>query len=386
MLGPVRLLILQSTPFCNIDCTYCYLPHRQNAERLKLSVVEAVAERLRSEGLVKEYIEVCWHAGEPLVVPIPTYRAYMQALNERLGPVAKVRYSLQTNATLLSREWCDFIRENDIRVGVSVDGPRAIHDRYRVDRLGRGTFDRTVRGIELLKALEIPYYVIAVLHRESLRAPDEMFEFFQSLGAKEVCFNIEEIEGVNKTSSLSSEAKGSATEFFLRYFELIRATPGSHWLREFSHSLRRLSAKSVHNAQAHPFEILTVDYTGNYSTFSPEMHGMSTERYASFVLGNVLDPASSFAESLGRRVELVEEIERGITRCKETCRYFEVCGGGSPSNKVAENGSLDSAETMNCRLSLQAPVDAMLLIASSQAAGQLVTSSSAAVSFDVETR
>src|SRR5207248_2905774 len=101
---------------------------------------------------------------------------------------------LQTNATLITEDWCDFFSRHTLRVGVSLDGPKEIHDKYRRDRRGRGTFEKTLRGIQMLQKNGIPIYVIAVLHKESLQSPDQLFHFFEELRVSEVCFNIEEIE------------------------------------------------------------------------------------------------------------------------------------------------------------------------------------------------
>jgi uncharacterized protein len=359
--GPVRLIILQGTPFCNIDCRYCYLPDRDTKARIAPAVVDALARKLVYERMLDGSVEICWHAGEPLTVPILEYESLIGILNEGLKGVAKPQYSVQTNATLITPKWCEFFSKHSIRVGVSLDGPLAIHDVCRVDRAGKGTHARVMQGVRLLQEYGIEPYVIAVLHRESLQRPDEMFSFFQSTGVPEICFNMEEIEGINSRSSLDYPGvRADAERFFRRYFELISTTPGSHWLREFAHTLRRLCARKVNNAQIKPFEILTVDHRGNYSTFSPELHGVHTPRYPRFTLGSVFDEEPSFEQSVAGAPILLKEIGAGIDLCRSECPYFEVCGGGAPSNKVAENGLLGSSETLNCRLGVQAPIDAML--------------------------
>src|SRR5260221_5954637 len=359
-LGPVRLLVLQSTPFCNIDCTYCYLPDRRNKAKLPTQVVEALARKLVAENMLDEKVELGWHAGEPLAGPVAEYEQLIAAFERGLEGAARVEYSLQTNATLISDDWCRFFKRFGVRVGVSLDGPRAVHDKCRIDRRGKGTFEREMRGIQLLKGHGVPTYVIGVLHRDSLRIPDEMFAFFQSLGVSDICFNLEEVEGSNSSSSLNyTTARADVAAFFRRYFELIASTPGAHWLREFSYTLRRLCAKTIHNPQVTPYEMLTMDYRGDYSTFSPELIGARATAYGSLILGNVLNQDETFATSLNR-AKWVLDVHAGVEHCRSTCRYFDVCGGGAPSNKVAETGTFASAETNHCVLSIQTLINAML--------------------------
>jgi uncharacterized protein len=323
---------------------------------------------LLAEGLLDRSVEVCWHAGEPLTVPIGYYTELVCALEAALAGKVRVEYSVQTNGTLVTPEWCRFLRQQGIRVGVSLDGPKEIHDRHRRDRAGAGTFDRVMSGLRLLQSHGLTPYVIAVLHRQSLSDPERLFDFFQSTGVREVCFNIEEIEGANLASSLAfADCYDEAVRFFRRYFELVALTPGSHWLREYAYTLRRLCARSVHNAQTNPLEMITVAFDGSYSTLSPELIGCRLGDGSPLSLGNILfDP--SVKQSV-ERARWLHRVAEGVDLCKRTCSYYDVCGGGAPSNKIAENGDFASTETLNCRLGVQAPVEAMLSLVRESALG-----------------
>jgi len=316
---------------------------------------------LVDERMLSDSITICWHVGEPLTIPIYEYEQLIEIFNRVLKDVTRIQYVFQTNGTLVTSEWCAFIARHRIRIGVSLDGPRNIHDKYRVDRRGNGTFDRVTAGIRLLQQHDVPLSLLAVLHRESINVPDDIFHFFQATGVSDVCFNIEELEGINSVSSLKySGVYDDTVRFFRRYFQLLLTTSKSHELREFTNTFRRLSAYEILNAQTTPFNTMTIDYRGNFSTFSPELIGFRSSRYPSFILGNVLDQDTSFASSLKKRLAWVGEIRKGVTRCKRECGYFLLCGGGAPSNKVAENGTLDSSTTLHCLLTLQAPIEAML--------------------------
>lgn len=358
-MGPVRLIVLQATPFCNIDCSYCYLPDRGNSARISGPVLEALARKLVAEKLLESSVEVCWHAGEPLTVPPAHYDDLIDTLARVLGSAVEIQYSLQTNGTLVNDEWCKYFLRRRIRVGVSIDGPKYIHDQCRRDRRGIGTFDRVMKGIERLHAHGIRPYAICVLRRPSLPYPDEIFDFFQSIGIEDVCFNIEEIEAANPSSSLSDEqCYGAAVQYFRRYFELVAATENAHWCREFAYTLRRLCARSVHNAQITPLEMITVAADGTYSTLSPELIGMRKNGQPAFTLGHV-SSAKSIRQSAAE-ARWLKLVSRGVELCREQCKYFDVCGGGAPSNKIAENKTFVSAETLGCRFGVQAPIQAML--------------------------
>ena len=121
--GRTRLLILQSTPFCNIDCDYCYLPARSDRHRMPLEIVEAAVAFVFRHALPALDFTVVWHAGEPLVLPVDWYRQAFDTVRRGAPAGANIPHSVQTNAMLVTDEWCAFFRDNEVRVGVSLDGP-----------------------------------------------------------------------------------------------------------------------------------------------------------------------------------------------------------------------------------------------------------------------
>src|SRR4051812_29699310 len=161
--GPLELLVLQPTPFCNIDCSYCYLPDRRSTKRMSRETLGQALEWTFTSGLVQQPFTVLWHAGEPLVLPVAFYEEATALLDRANRERVPVRQSFQTNATLLDEEWCEFFLRHDAHVGVSVDGPAFLHDRSRRTRQGEGTLDRVLRGIRLLNDNQVPFDVITVL-------------------------------------------------------------------------------------------------------------------------------------------------------------------------------------------------------------------------------
>src|SRR5262245_42028854 len=139
--GPLELLVIQPTPFCNLDCSYCYLPDRSNKRKLTLETLEKTFNWVFSSGLVRQPFTLLWPAREPVVRPASFYEQATTALERCSVSGFEVTQSFQRNACLASGAWCDFSRRRSIQVGVSVAGPDFINDRPRVTRQGRGTLE-----------------------------------------------------------------------------------------------------------------------------------------------------------------------------------------------------------------------------------------------------
>ena len=363
-LGPLDLLVIQPTPFCNLDCAYCYLPERQNKRRIGAATLDRLFARVFESALVRGPFTVVWHAGEPMVLRPAFYReAFAIVARHNAGSVA-VGHALQTNATLIDQEWCEFIKRHALSIGVSVDGPDFLNDRYRTTRRGDGTYRRVVDGMAQLRRNGVPFHVITVLTRDSLDYPDELYAFYVEHGVDEVAFNVEEIEGPHQTSSLATpEAAARYREFLSRFYDLATGGPVRLHVREFDSGLAAILAAEgdpPRLQETAPFAIVSVDSEGNFSSFSPELLGLRSAHYGDFALGNV--HTTSFEEAArGQRFAAMDAaIGAGIERCRTTCAYFRLCGGGAPANKYFENGSFDSTETLFCRFTRQAVLDVLL--------------------------
>jgi uncharacterized protein len=365
-LGPIDLLILQSTSLCNIDCGYCYLPDRAVARRMSLDVLERVLRNVAASGLLAPRPVLLWHAGEPLTVPVSWYREASSLLRSLDLGGSRFTQQFQTNGMLIDEGWCAFFQEEGARVGVSLDGPRFIHDRNRVTRRGSGTFDAVMTGLELLDRHGIEYNVLSVLDRHALDFPDEIYGFFRGLGVRWVGFNIEESVGVHASPTLEApDTRARFTAFLRRVHELEQA--GGPSVRELSEARALVSSFGasgrlavLRNPNLHPLSILTVGYDGRATTFSPELLGVRSERYGDFHLGNLATaPVRELLESSLFR-QAYEDIRAGVDLCRQTCRYFAFCGGGFPTNKLAETGTFASAETRHCLSQIQPVLDVVL--------------------------
>jgi uncharacterized protein len=366
------LLIIQGTPFCNINCSYCYLPDRDRRDRLSIDTLRCIVSRLcefvqtaraelrelalRPAPDAAREIAVVWHAGEPLVLPISFYQAAFAAFEPLRSLGLRVSHGFQTNGTLINDSWVRFFAEARPNIGVSIDGPQEIHDLHRKYRNGTGSFQNSLAGITRLQAAGIPFHTISVLTEPALRLPDRMFEFFLERDLLDIGFNIEEIDGINKDSSLAQKDIVDLYAGFLRHFLHRNVDAGFPLrLREAEHvAALLLKGELPSNSQTQAGQIVSVDVSGNVSTFSPELLGLRNEQFADFIIGNVFE--SSLAEMLEGAVALSlgQEISRGVANCRATCDVFSFCKGGAPANKYCETGSFQASETMHCALTVKA--------------------------------
>jgi uncharacterized protein len=364
-----RLLVLQPTPFCNIRCDYCYLPDRDDRSRMSLPVVQYAVQRLVDDGLLGDRLTVVWHAGEPLTVPVAFYEQAFEAVHRIAGPTCQVTHAVQTNAMLIDDAWCALFKRHAVQVGVSIDGPDFLHDRHRLTRQGRGSHARTLRGITRLQTHGIPCHAIAVVTAATLAHADAFADFFESLGVTELGCNFDEAEGAHAASSVQGH-EAAHRGFLARLFERAAGSQGRLTLREQAQTWRRLDPslprmrwqgiEAPDNAQVLPFAIVNVGWQGDFGSFSPELLGLPSADFGGFTLGNVLQ-GGYLASARGERFErLWSAIRSGTDACRQTCRYFDYCGGGAPVNKLFENGNLASAETLYCRSMVQRPIDVVL--------------------------
>ncbi|MFE0089800.1 cyclophane-forming radical SAM/SPASM peptide maturase GrrM/OscB [Streptomyces sp. NPDC058992] len=356
----VQQVVLQATPFCNIECTYCYLPDRNRYKVMGTEVVDALADLLLSGCSDAEVLELRWHAGEPLTAGIAFYEDAVSIITARLSGRYRIRHSVQTNGTLISSAWCRLFKEHSFRVGVSIDGPEEIHDRHRVTRGQKGSFRGAMRGITCLREEDVPFDTISVVTPATLEQQDHFLDFLEATAPRSVGINVEETEGSHRSASL---ATGGFEPALQRFFERLLGWEKRTGIpvREFSRVRRSIHGDGFGavNDQAQPFGFINVDVDGNLYTFSPELAGLTHPAYGSFSIGTVWTSWPELFASASLRAQ-VAAVGNGVERCERTCDYFSVCGGGAPVNKLFENGTFDSAETAMCRCTVKYVTDVVV--------------------------
>ncbi|WP_433237183.1 cyclophane-forming radical SAM/SPASM peptide maturase GrrM/OscB [Streptosporangium sp. CA-135522] len=366
----IRLVVLQPISLCNLNCRYCYVPGRRDARIMSRETLEVTIRAVLESDLVDDHVEFLWHAGEPLTAGLPFYAHAVELIAAHNPHSRNVCNIIQTNGTLLDDTWARFLAGHGFSVGLSMDGPSFLHDRQRPTWGGRGSLTRTLRGLHHLRAHGIDPGALCVLTREALLHPDELFEFFHENNIRWLGFNVEEIENQHRTTSLKEADTQTVIKeyraFMERIWRLWRSRAPQMVIREFEDVVSLIADKLENPSlirvpyETEPFRIITVNRDGDVSTFSPEFTGAASTQYCDFRLGNVHREklADMIASPLFHR--LSRDVAEGVRRCRQTCPYFDFCGGGFVSNKYFENGSLTTTETLTCRLHRQTLTDVVV--------------------------
>jgi uncharacterized protein len=358
--GAPSLIVVQPTPFCNVDCGYCYLSDRSLRVVMSLDVIDSLATKLLPSLGAEANTTLVWHGGEPTMAPIGWYDAATERLR-RAGPVS-LQLAMQTNAMAIDAAWIALFKRTRTIVGVSIDGPQRFHDRRRVTRQGRGTHAIGMRGVKRLQDADMNPSVITVLSASSLADADEYFAFYRDAGLSNVSFNIDEQEGANPSSSFAAvDKKAEMAAFLLRLLRLSRETGYFLAIRE----VERISAiwglgAPCRNEQVEPWGIISIDHRGDVSTFSPEFLDVKAAEYNNFRFGSVLDQGPTDWARDAAFAALRGTVVDGVAACRDACSYFAICGGGAPVNKYCERRSAAATETAYCRMTTQAAADALL--------------------------
>jgi uncharacterized protein len=185
---------------CNLDCTYCFFLSKEalypeSDFRMKDDLLELYIRQLMESQ--PEAVSVTWQGGEPTLMGLDFFRRTVELVEKYRKPGQRVEHSMQTNGTRLDDAWCAFLKEHNFLIGLSVDGPRALHDKYRVDKGGKGTFDQVMRGWELLKKHGVECNVLCTVHAGNEDHALEVYQFFRDgMGARFLQF-IPIVERVN---------------------------------------------------------------------------------------------------------------------------------------------------------------------------------------------
>ncbi len=179
---------------CNLDCSYCYylskeqLLQQDSSRRLQDELLERFVIDYIS-GQDAPNIEFTWHGGEPTLLGLKFFQKVVELQRKHTPPGRTISNDLQTNGTLLDDEWGEFLAENDFLVGLSVDGPRELHDAYRVTKKGSSSFDDVMRGVRILQQYQITFSTLTVVNRQNATEPATVYRFLRDeLGCRNMQF------------------------------------------------------------------------------------------------------------------------------------------------------------------------------------------------------
>jgi uncharacterized protein len=234
---------------CNLACAYCFFlkkdrlypgDHFRMSDDMMERYIRQTIEAHRTPEVV-----IAWQGGEPTLMGPDFFRRSIEVEKKYLKPGMIVQNTLQTNGTLLDDEWCEFLRDNKFLVGLSLDGPRELHDRYRVDRAGRPTFDRAVNAVRLLQKHKVDFNILCTVNAANGDHPLEVYRFFRDeLGAVYLQF----IPVVERVSERGFQEGDTVTDrsvgpeqygrFLIRIFdEWVRRDVGRMFVQQFDGTL-----------------------------------------------------------------------------------------------------------------------------------------------------
>ncbi len=180
---PYHLLAKPAGAACNLSCGYCFFLSKDKlypGETFLMDerTLEIYIRQLMSSSTGPE-VHVAWQGGEPLLRGIEFFRRSVELARSHARPWQRVVHSIQTNGTLVDDEWAGFFKENHYLVGLSVDGPRALHDAYRIDKQGRGSFDAVMRAWNRLRRHGVDVNILCSVHARNADHPLEVYRFFR---------------------------------------------------------------------------------------------------------------------------------------------------------------------------------------------------------------
>jgi serine-type anaerobic sulfatase-maturating enzyme len=191
---PFHLLAKPTGAVCNLDCAYCFFLSKEMlypGSRFRMAdelLEEYLRQLIEAHAGVPE-VAIAWQGGEPTLMGWEFYRHAVAAARRHLQPGQRAAFGIQTNGTLLDEGWAAFFKEHEFLVGISIDGPRDVHDTYRVNKGGRGTFDQVMRGLGHLRTAGVEWNALTTVHAANAGRGREVYRFLRDeCGARFVQF------------------------------------------------------------------------------------------------------------------------------------------------------------------------------------------------------
>ena len=327
---------------CNLDCAYCYFLSKEqlypNSEfRMSDAVLEAYSRQyIQAQSQMPE-ITFGWQGGEPTLTGLDFFRHAVELQQKYAKPGMRITNALQTNATMLDDEWCEFFRANDFLIGVSLDGPRALHDTFRVDKGGAPTFDRVMRGIEMLKKHRVEFNILATVHAANADHSLDVYRFLRDgLGTSFIQFipiverdNATGFQEGNRATTRSVTGKQYGDFLIAIFDEWVRRDVGRVFVQMFDVAL------GVWLGQ--PAALCIFGETcGNALALEHNGDLFACDHFVEprFRLGNLADiPLTEMVHSSQQRKFGTDKRDTLPRYCNE-CSVRFICNGGCPKDRV----------------------------------------------------
>ncbi len=179
-----HLLAKPTGAVCNLDCSYCFFLSKEmlypgSRFRMADELLEQYLRQLIEAHATVSEVAIAWQGGEPTMMGLEFFRRSVELAQEYLKPGQRAAYTIQTNATLLDEKWAAFFKEHDFLVGVSIDGPREMHDAYRVNKGGKGSFDQVTKGLDHLRSAGVEWNALTTVHARNGEHGRDVYRFLR---------------------------------------------------------------------------------------------------------------------------------------------------------------------------------------------------------------
>lgn len=319
---------------CNLACRYCFFLEK---EKLYPGSNFRMSETLLEEFL-RQYIEaqqvaqvtVAWQGGEPTLMGLDFFRRSVELAEHYKKPGMQVSYTIQTNGTLLDDEWCTFFREHNFLVGISIDGPKGVHDVYRVDRRGQGTFERVMAGLRALQEHGVEYNILCTVHAANSTRPLDTYRFFRDeAGARFLQFIpiVEQEDGTTVTDRSVDPVQWG--RFLCTIFdEWVRRDVGEVFVQHFDTALAAWAG--------HPPGLCTFAPTCG-AAVALEHNGdlYSCDHFVepAYFLGNITETPLAVLVGAEKQQRFGREKQDALPHYCRECPHLFACRGGCPKNR-----------------------------------------------------
>jgi uncharacterized protein len=330
-----QVMVKPIAAVCNLDCNYCYYLEKKDLypdsrlfrmphDLLENYIVQHIA------ACPTELIYFSWHGGEPTVLGIDYFRTIVELQRKHQPAGRTIRNGIQTNGTLLDEKWCRFLAAEGFTVGLSLDGPREVHDCYRVTKSQKTTHKRVLQAYRLLRQHRIQCDVLCVVHSQNVRQPTAVYRFFKELGVEYLQFLplvMRSNEGEVSAETVPAEAYGN----FLRiiFQEWIRNDIGRIGVQNFDEAARPfLGMKhALCISRETCGDIVVVEHNGDFYSCD---HFVDPEHR----LGNIRE--TSLLELLENPAlqEFGRKKRDSLPKYCRTCDVRIMCNGGCPKDRL----------------------------------------------------
>lgn len=327
---------------CNLNCRYCYYlnkgendPGTHSFRMPQVVLEEYIVQHI--EACTESTIRFSWHGGEPTLAGLDFYERVVSLQQKYQPPNQVILNGIMTNGTLLNEDWCRFLAEHGFFVGLSLDGPREFHDRYRADGKGDGTFAATLSGYDLLRRFDVSTDVLCVVNDQNVQSPQEVYSFFKEIGAAYISFLplVEQMPGMNEGVSPRSVPAEAFGRFLCTIFNLWQGGDiGRIKVQIFEEALK--SAFTLEHALCifRPTcgQIPVVEHNGDFYCCD---HYVNKDH----LVGNIIDvPLERLLSSPQQQAFGQAKLNTLPSDCLE-CEVREMCNGGCPKNRILQTAS-----------------------------------------------